>query len=86
MPQLEPKCYEFPTCLHGLATALHMEGVSPGDVEIVMPFEAWWALWHALERKCGGIMTFDGRHSVPGEFKYLGFKFVNKSVQREKPK
>ncbi len=72
----EDKKYEFPTCLHYLSAALHMEAVDPSKVTVSMPREDWWRLYNALDRRMIGFLKFDGRGSTPVEFKYMGFRFV----------
>lgn len=69
--------YEFPYCLHAFGAALHRENVDPGVIEIALPFDDWWKLWNAIERKFRGLMRFDGKEgTMPASFQYMGFKFV----------
>lgn len=76
----EPKInyFEFPTCMHALAGALHCAFVDPGKVEIALPWDDWWRLNCALERKFRGMLRFQGLGEVPQYFQYMGFKFVVK--------
>ena len=70
--------YEFPYCMHALSAGLHRENIDPGVIEISLPFDEWWRLWLAIERKFKGMMKFDGRATMPAQFQYMGFKFVIK--------
>lgn len=61
--------------MHALGASLHAELIDPGSVRIVLPFDDWWKLWCALDRKYRWIMKFDGRGDRPTQFKYMGFTF-----------
>jgi hypothetical protein len=63
---------------HQLCSALHLEGINPGDVEIRLPREAWWRMYILLEQRHRGMMTFDGRGREPGKFQYMGITYVPK--------
>ena len=78
--------YEFPYCMHALASAMHRETINPADIEVSLPFDAWWGLWNTLERKFRGMMRFTGHGLPPGQFLYMGFKFVVKEKPVEAPK
>ena len=67
--------FTFPNCMHYLSAALHREMVEPGKVTISLPFDEWWRLHCALERKFRGMMRYDGRGQDPTEFIYMGFRF-----------
>ena len=70
--------YSFPECLHVLGAAMHMAHVSPRDVEIILPFDDWWKLYCALQRKFPRLaeFQFSGRGARPDHFMYDGFRFV----------
>jgi hypothetical protein len=67
--------YEFPYCMHAMAAALHLLNVDPAEMRISLPFDEWWKLWCALERKYRGLMRFDGRGRPADEFQYMGVTF-----------
>ena len=58
-----------------LCAALHMEGVDPQEIEVCLPYSAWWKLWARLERQFPGVMRFDGRGAVPTSFKWMGVTY-----------
>jgi hypothetical protein len=60
---------------HGLCTALHMEHVDPADIEIWLPFAAWWRMQCRLEQLHRGLISFDGRGRVPESFRYMGITY-----------
>ena len=60
---------------HQLCAALHMDGIDPGEMEILLPHDAWWRLWTRLEQLHRGLMKFDGRGFTPGQFKYMGVTY-----------
>jgi hypothetical protein len=65
--------YKFPTCIHVLSAALHRENVDPKKIVITMPFDEWWRLSCALQRK--DLCYFDGRGNLGDHFMYLGITF-----------
>jgi len=67
--------YEFPTCMHAFAAALHREGIEPSSMAIEMPFDAWWKFSQILQSKFQNLLWFDGRQKELDSFQYLGFKF-----------
>lgn len=69
MPELE-------RASHQLCAALHMDGIDPDGIEILLPYDAWWRMWTRLEQLHRGMMVFDGRGAfVPTEFRYMGIKY-----------
>lgn len=62
--------------MHGMAAAMHMEGIDPNICTISLPIADWWRLYCALERKFKNMMVYDGRGREPDAFRYMGFKFV----------
>ena len=72
------KEYTFPDCMHRFVASMHIEGVDPGKIEVVMPFKEWWTLHCALERKFKNLMVYDGRGELSHSFQYMGVKFVSK--------
>jgi hypothetical protein len=70
-----PDRYEFPQCMHALAAGLHRENINPGKMIITLPFDDWWRLQCAIERKYEHIMTHDGRGALADKFHYMGFTF-----------
>ena len=57
---------------HKLCAALHMEGIDPAGIEILLPEAAWWRMWNRIEQKHRGLMPFDGRGIRPSQFQYMG--------------
>lgn len=71
-----PTDYSIQHASHRLCASLHMDGIDPSEIEILLPYDAWWRLWTRLEQLHRGLMTFDGRGPfVPVEFKYMGVKY-----------
>lgn len=67
--------YRFPECMHALAAAMHIEGIDPSDMVIMLPKRKWWDLWIMLDTKYRSQITFDGRGLEPELFRYMGFTF-----------
>lgn len=78
----ETNYYEFPTCLHALSAALHINGIDPGLVTISLPVRDWWKLSQVLQTKFKHLTFFDGRQHKLDSFMYLGFKFVPDKEQK----
>jgi hypothetical protein len=55
-----------------------MDNIDPGDIEIVLPFNAWWRMQSRLEQLYRGSMVFDGRGAIPETFKYMGVTYRSK--------
>jgi len=70
--------FSFPNCMHALSGALHREFIDPDKVEIALPWNEWWKLNCALERKFRGMLRFQGLGEIPQNLSYMGFKFVVK--------
>jgi hypothetical protein len=60
---------------HRLCIALHMQQIDPSEIEITLPFDAWWRMQSRLEQLYRGLMTFDGRGAIPETFKYMGVTY-----------
>ena len=60
---------------HRLCAALHMDGINPAGIEILLPHEAWWRMWTRIEQKHRGLMAFDGRGFKPEQFQYMGVTY-----------
>lgn len=60
---------------HGLCAALHMDGIDPSGIEILLPRDAWWRMWTRIEQLHRGLMQFDGRGYPPVEFRYMGITY-----------
>jgi hypothetical protein len=71
--------YSIEHASHRLCAALHMVNVDPADIEISLPYDAWWRLWTILESRHRGLMNFDGRGIKPGAFQYMGVTYSAKS-------
>lgn len=67
--------FDFPNCMHAMSAALHRISINPDKVEITLPHDDWWRLWHRLEHVHRGMMTFDGRGKLADRFRYMGFTF-----------
>lgn len=62
---------------HRLCAALHADCIDPADIEVHLPYDAWWRLWCRIEQLHRGMMSYDGRDPTifPIEFKYMGVKY-----------
>ncbi|GAC1511434.1 MAG: hypothetical protein NVS1B6_17960 [Steroidobacteraceae bacterium] len=68
---------------HKLCAALHMDGIDPGGIEILLPREAWWRMWTRLEQKYHGMMRFDGRGALTDRFQFMGVTYRVKPVPND---
>lgn len=75
-----PGEYAIERAAHRFCAALHMENIDPADIEIWLPYGAWWRLWTVLEQRHRGLMAFDGRGFVPEKFQYMGVTYCAKPV------
>ncbi|MBR0693659.1 hypothetical protein [Bradyrhizobium lablabi] len=66
---------------HKLCAALHMDGIDPKEIEILLPREAWWRMWTRLEQKHRGMMQFDGRGTITDRFRYMGITYRVKETK-----
>lgn len=67
--------YSIQQASHRLCAALHMDGIDPSGIEILLPRDAWWRLLTRLEQLHPGYMRFDGRGSPPEIFQYMGIVY-----------
>lgn len=65
---------------HRLCEALHADCINPQDMEIHLPYDAWWRLCCRIEQLHRGMMQYDGRDPrvMPIEFKYMGVTYKAK--------
>jgi hypothetical protein len=73
----EPK-HEMPPLLrasHQLCAALHADFIDPSDIEVHLPYDAWWRLMSKAEQYCFGSIPYDGRGILPEQFKFMGITY-----------